>query len=364
MACTRDATIYQGAFGTRRLGANKPMTLDAVGWIASMTKPITTAAVMQLVERGKLGLDDDMGRWVPELAKAQVLEGFDAGGMPQLRTRKRPLTLRQLLTHTSGYGYGMWNEPLARYMDITGLPSTQSCLNAALGAPLLFEPGERWNYGINLELVGKVIEAVSGHKLGTYLKENLLDPLGMDSTGFRITPSMRKRMVRLHERDAQGVLTAGDFEVPQAPEFEMGGGGLYSTAGDYLAFVRMILNKGVGNGHRVLQAATVDLMASSHTGTLRVGALRTVNAQRSNDVEFFPGIPKSWGLGFMINHERAPTGRGAGSLAWAGLSNCYFWIDPAAGIGGVYMTQILPFADAKSLPLYLDFETAVYQSLA
>jgi CubicO group peptidase (beta-lactamase class C family) len=364
MVCTRDATPYEGAFGTRRLGVNKPMAIDSVVWIASMTKPITSAGVMQLVEQGRIGLDDAVGRWVPELASVQVLEGFDAAGSPRLRAPKRPITLRHLLTHTSGHGYAMWNEPLARYMQVTGLPATSSCQNAALRLPLLFDPGERWNYGINIELAGKVIEAVSGKKLGVYLKENLFDPLGMDSTGFRITPSMRKRMARLHERVADGALTAGDFEVPQEPEFELGGGGLYSTAADYLAFVRMILNKGVGNGNRVLESETVDRMSRNHMGELRVVPLRTVNPLRSNDAEFFPGVPKSWGLGFMINHDRAPTGRSAGGLAWAGLSNCYFWIDPVVGIGGVYMTQILPFADVKSLPLFLDFETAVYRALS
>ena len=364
MACTRDAMLYEGAFGTRRLGVNKPMTIDSVVWIASMTKPITSAGAMQLVEQGRIGLEDAVGRWVPELASVQVLEGFDATGSPRLRAPKRPITLRHLLTHTSGYGYGMWDEPIARYMEVTGLPATSSCENAALRLPLLFDPGERWNYGINIELAGKVIEAVSGKKLGVYLKESLFDPLGMDSTGFRIAPSMRKRMARLHERSADGVLTAGDFEVPQEPEFETGGGGLYSTAVDYLVFVRMILNKGAGNGNRVLKAETVELMSRNQMGELRVAPLRTVNPLRSNDVEFFPGVPKSWGLGFMINHDRAPTGRSPDSLAWAGLSNCYFWIDPAAGIGGVYMTQILPFADVKSLPLFLDFETAVYRSLS
>jgi len=364
MACTRDATIYEGAFGTRKLGVNKPMATDTVAWIASMTKPVTSAAAMQLVEQGRLQLDEPAARWAPELAAVQVLEGFDASGAPRLRPPKRPITLRHLLTHTSGYGYGMWNAPIARYMELTNLPGTASCENAALRLPLLFDPGERWNYGINIEWVGKVIEGASGGTLGEYLKQNLFVPLGMDSTGFRITPAMRKRMSRLHERDAQGVLAAGDFEVPQEPEFEMGGGGLYSTAPDYLAFVRMILNRGAVNGNRVLQTETVELMSRNHMGDLRVVPMVTTNPSRSNDAEFFPGVPKSWGLGFMINHEAAPTGRCAGGLAWAGLSNCYFWIDPAAGVGGVYMTQILPFADAKSLPLFLEFETAVYRSLS
>jgi CubicO group peptidase (beta-lactamase class C family) len=363
MATAGGATIYEGAFGTRRLGMAKPMSIDTVTWIASMTKPVTSAAAMQLVEQGRLHLDEPAQRWAPGLADARVLEGFDAQGSPILRPPKRPITLRHLLTHTSGYGYGMWNPPLARYMELTGTPGTASCENAALRLPLLFDPGERWNYGINLEWVGKVVEGASALSLGEYLRQNLFDPLGMDSTGFRITPAMRKRMSRMHERDAAGVLTAGDFEVPQEPEFEMGGGGLYSTAPDYLAFMRMILNRGSGNGHRVLKPETVELMSRNDMGGLRVERMVTTNPLRSNDAEFFPGIAKGWSLGFMVNHDTAPTGRSAGSLAWAGLSNCYFWIDPARDVAGVFLTQILPFADVKSLPLFLEFETAVYRSL-
>jgi CubicO group peptidase (beta-lactamase class C family) len=363
MAVAGDTTIYQGAFGTRRLGMDKPMTLDTVAWIASMTKPVTSAAAMQLVEQGRLGLDEPASQWAPDLANVRVLEGFDASGAPQLRKPKHAITLRHLLTHTSGYGYGMWSPPLARYMELTGVPGTASCLNAALTLPLLYDPGEQWSYGINLEWVGKTIEGASGMSLGRYLRENLLDPLGMNSTAFRINPTMRKRMSRMHERDAAGVLAAGDFEVPQDPEFEMGGGGLYSTAPDYLAFMRMILDRGKGHGVRVLKPETVELMARNHMGDLRVQRMVTTNPARSNDAEFFPGVAKTWGLGFMINEGIAPTGRAAGSLAWAGLSNCYFWIDPARNVGGVYLTQILPFADTKSLPLFLEFEKLVYQSL-
>ena len=364
MATAGDATIYEGAFGTRRLGAVKPVAIDTVVWIASMTKPITSAAAMQLVEQGRLQLDVPAARWAPALADVQVFEGFDAQGTPLLRPPKRPITLRHLLTHTSGYGYGTWHGPLACYMETMNLPGTASCENAALRLPLLFDPGERWNYGINIEWVGKTIESASGMSLGAYLRGNLFDPLGMDSTGFRITPAMRKRMSRVHERDAGGELSAGDFEVPQEPEFEMGGGGLYSTAPDYLAFMRMILHGGTGNGNRVLKPETVELMSRNHMGDLRVEPLITTNPMRSNDAEFFPGMPKSWGLGFMLNHEKAHTGRSAGSLAWAGLSNCYFWIDPARNVGGVFLTQILPFADVKALPLFLEFETAVYRSVA
>jgi len=365
LAIAGDTTLYEGAFGSRRLGAAEAMDLDTVGWIASMTKPLTSVAAMQLVEQQRLKLDEPAQRWAPELARVQVLEGFDASsGAPRLRAPTRPITLRHLLNHTAGYGYGMWSAPLARYMELMNLPGTATCEKAALRLPLLSDPGERWNYGINIEWVGKVIEGASGMTLGAYMRDNLFGPLGMDSTGFRITPSMRARLSCLHERNARGALVAGDYEVPQSPEFELGGGGLYSTAPDYTTFMRMILNRGVGNGTRVLKAETVDLMCRNQIGDLRVERLMTTNAARSNDAEFFPGVPKSWGFGFMINQQPAPTGRSAGSVAWAGLSNCYFWIDPVKRIAGVYVTQILPFADTKSLPLYLNFETAVYRSAA
>ena len=227
----------------------------------------------------------------------------------------------------------------------------------------MVDPGERWNYGINLEWAGKTVEAVSGKKLSAYLRENLLDPLGMRDTAFKITPSMRERLAKLHERDDNDALRAIEFEVPQEPETEMGGGGLYSTAGDYLKFVRMILNRGRGESGRVLKPETVDLMSRNHIGELRVTMLKTVMPTRSNDVELFAGVPKTWGLSFMINEKTAPTGRSPGSLSWAGLSNCYYWIDPSRQLGGVYLTQIFPFGDRKALPLYLEFETAVYESL-
>jgi len=340
------------------------MALDSVMWIASMTKPVTAVASMQLVEQGRIQLDEPAARWAPDLDKVQLLEGFDADGTPRLRPPRRPITLRHLLSHTSGHGYGMWNPELARYLEQTDLPGTMTCQNVALALPLLFDPGERWNYGISMEWAGKVIEGASGMRLGEYLRKNLFEPLSMDSTGFRITKEMRRRMSRLHERDAEGNLVAGDFEVPQEPEFELGGGGLYSTAPDFLAFMRMVLGRGTYKGHRVLKPETLDLMSRNQLGVLRVGRMVTTNPARSNDAEFFPGVAKGWGLGFMINLEAAPTGRSAGSLAWAGLTNCYFWIDPARNTGGLCLTQVLPFADVKALPLFLEFETEVYRSLS
>jgi CubicO group peptidase (beta-lactamase class C family) len=361
MATDRDGTIYQGAFGKRVLGQPAGMSLDTVAWIASMTKAITGAAAMQLVEQGKLDLDAPATAVVGELQQAQVLEGFDAAGQPKMRPPKRPITLRHLLTHTAGFGYEIWSGDVAAYQTAKNLPGIISCQNAALKTPLLFDPGERWYYGINIDWAGKMVEAVSGKRLGAYLQENLFAPLGMSSTAFKITPAMRERLAKIHQRGDDDALTPQlDLEIPQDAEFDMGGGGLYSTAGDYLKFVRMILNRGKANGSQVLRPETVDQMSRNNMGESRVSLLKTAAPALSNDAEFFPGMSKSWGLTFQINDETAPTGRPAGGLMWAGLANSYYWIDPKTGIGGVYLTQVLPFADKKALALYYAFETAFY----
>jgi CubicO group peptidase (beta-lactamase class C family) len=359
----REHTLYEGAFGQRTLGAEAAMTTDTVGWIASMTKAITGAACMQLVEQGRIDLDSPAQKWVPRLAEARVLEGFDAAGQPRMRAPKRAITLRHLLTHTAGFGYEFWNADTGRYQAATGTPSIVSCTEAALMQPLLFEPGERWQYGINIDWAGKIVEAVSGQKLGAYLAEHVFGPLGMRDTAFRIRPDMQARLAKIHHRDDQGVLAAGDLLIEQNPENEMGGGGLYGTMPDYIRFVRMILNDGRAEAGRVLQAETVQLMCRNAMGDIRVTALPANMPPLTNDAEFFPGVEKSWGLSFQINEAAAPTGRPAGQLMWAGLANSYYWIDRQTGLGGAYMTQILPFADSKSLPLYYEFESGVYHSL-
>ncbi len=359
----RDGTLYQGAFGKRVLGQDVPMTVDTVAWIASMTKAITATAAMQLVEQGQLHLDRPAAEVVPELGEVVVLDGFDADGRPRTRPPRRPITLRHLLTHTAGFSYELWNADIQKYQAAHGLPGITTCEHRALKTPLLFDPGERWEYGINIDWAGKLVEAASGQRLGAYLRANIFEPLGMSSTAFKLTPEMRSRLAKIHQRGEDGSLTSTDLEIPQEPKFEMGGGGLYSTAPDYIRFVRMILNRGELDGNRVLRPETVDLMAQNHMGNLRVTELKTAIPPLTNDAEFFPGIPKTWALSFQINTEPAPTGRPAGGLMWAGLANSYYWIDLQNGIGGVYITQILPFADVKSLPLYYAFETAVYRAL-
>ena len=363
MVTDREHTLYEGAFGQRVLGDGPAMTVDTVGWIASLTKALTGTACMQLVEQGRIDLDSPALQWVPRLAEARVLEGFDDAGQPVMRAPKRPITLRHLLTHTAGFGYEFWSAETGRYQAATGTPSIISCTEAALMQPLLFDPGERWCYGISIDWAAKIVEAVSGQTLGAYLAENVFAPIGMHDTAFRIRPDMRERLAKIHHRDDNGNLVAGELEIDQNPESEMGGGGLYGTVGDYLKFVRMILNDGQAEGGRVLKAETVQQMSRNAMGDLRVEMLPTQIPSLTNDAEFFPGVPKSWGLSFQINEAAAPTGRPAGQLMWAGLANTYFWIDRQTGIGGVYMTQILPFGDTRSLPLYYEFESAVYHSM-
>ncbi len=360
LAGTDQGTIYEGAFGRRDLSKPDPMTPDTVFWIASMTKAIVSAAAMQMVEQGKVGLDQDLGEILPQLAKPQVLEGWDDSGKPRLRSARGPVTLRHLLTHTAGFSYEMWNADIVRYREHAGVPGIISCQNRALETPLVADPGTRWEYGINIDFAGKLVETLSGQRLDAYLQDHVFAPLGMVETGFKIRPDQRGRLARMHARQSDGSLVPIDFEIPQEPEFHMGGGGLYSVGHDYLAFCRMILGRGTLDGKQVMKPETVALMGQNNIGDLTVTKLVTVAAEASNDAEFFPGMPKKWGLGFMVSTAAVPGRRSANALTWAGLGNTYFWIDPASRVCGVILTQILPFADPKVLALYDAFETAVY----
>jgi CubicO group peptidase (beta-lactamase class C family) len=353
-----DGEIVAAAAGVRDVNSGAAMHPDSIVWIASMTKAVTAAAAMQQVEQGKLSLDAPIGSVLPQLADVQVLDGFDAGGAPKLRPARAPITLRHLLTHSSGFVYDLWNADMARYLEVTGKPGIISCTNAALDLPLVFDPGAAWDYGIGIDWAGKAVEAVSGKTLGSYLADSLFRPLGMRDTGFRISDDQRSRLALVHARTPDGVVVT-DFEIPQTPEFEMGGGGLYATVSDYLRFARMILAGGALDGTRVLAPSTVATMGQNAMGDLRCRALKSAAPGSTNDVDFLAGM--QWGLSFLINPEVLPSGRSAGSLAWAGLANSYYWIDPSKKVAGVYATQLLPFFDAAAVALFGAFETAVYE---
>jgi methyl acetate hydrolase len=356
-------TIYQGAFGPAHLKGGPPMALDAVFRIASMTKAVTAVAAMQLVEQGRVELDAPLGAIIPKLGDRQVLEGFDAQGKARLRPAKGPITLRQLLTHTSGFAYDMWNADLVRHMAAAGIPSVGTGLNASLDVPLVFDPGEKWEYGIGIDWVGKVVEAVSGQTLDAFMAEHIFEPLAMVDTAFAPTPSMAARLAGLNLRAEDGSMGPFDFPAPPGPpEFFGGGGGLHSTLSDYLAFIQMVLHEGSWNGARVLAPETLALMSRSHIGDIPIRRLTTANPFLSRDLTLQAAAPAGWGLSWIVHDEARAEGRGQGALSWAGLFNTYYWIDPAAKTGGVWMTQILPFEDPQALAVFGAFEKAVYAS--
>ena len=364
MAATDDGELYECALGLRDPAKGLAMTRDTLFRIASMTKAVTSVAAMQLVENGKLQLDESLGTVLPELASPQVLEGFGDSGVPRLRPARAPITLRRLLTHTAGFGYEMLNADLIRYVGATGMPSTSTGSLAALRLPLLFDPGERWEYGINIDWVGRAVEAVSGKTLDVYFSEHIFGPLGMTDTGFALSSEQRSRLARVHRRAADGSRAPIEVNLPPAaPEFWAGGGALYSTGPDYLRFLRMLLGRGQLDGSQLLRPATVDLMAQNQIGDRVAGVWRTAMPEVTNDLDLFPGIPCRWGLGYMVTMGPGPYGRSAGSLTWAGLFNCYYWIDPQRRVTGVILTQILPFADPVVLRLYGGFERGIYDAL-
>lgn len=364
VAANERGILYEGAFGTRDIASGPAMTIDTIFRIASMTKAVTSVAAMQLVEQGRIGLDEPVGRVVPGLAAPQVLEGFDAAGAPRLRPARRPITLRHLLTHTAGFAYDWDNSDLRRYIETTGTPPTASGRLAALNLPLVFDPGERWEYGINTDWVGRLVEAVGGEPLDRYFRDHITAPLGMSDTGFQLSSEQTRRLVGVHRRKADGTVEPFTVETPREREFWAGGGGLHASARDYLRFLQMLMQGGRLDGAAILRPQTVALMAENQIGPLPAGIIRSTMPERAHDFEPLPGIPCRFGLGFLINMEPGPNGRSAGSLAWAGIYNSYYWLDPKARVAGVILTQILPFADPRVLALLGAFERAVYDAVA
>jgi methyl acetate hydrolase len=363
MVTDRERNIYEGAAGVRRLDRDQPMTTNDAFALFSTTKAITATAALQLIEEGRLDLDAPASKYVPDIGRLQVIEGFDANGEPRLRAPKREVTTKHLLTHTGGFGYDFFNKTYAQLAEKKGQPSVITASKAALMTPMLFDPGDKWEYGSNLDWVGQVIEGITGQRLGEVLQTRIFDPLGMRDTTFALNDGLRARLAGMHARNADGSLAPMDFELPSAPEVHMGGHGLYGTVGDYMRFIRMWLNDGRGEHGQVLKPETVRMAERNHLGPNKVTMLPGVIPSLSNDAEFFPGQSKSWSLAFMVNDEDAPTGRPAGALGWAGLANLFYWIDRKNGIGGFWATQILPFGDPASFVGYMNLETAMYAHL-
>jgi methyl acetate hydrolase len=354
MATDRQRILYQGAFGMADVATGRALTADALFRIASMTKAITSTAAMQLVEQGRFGLDDPVEKYLPAFARLQVFESFDgATGAYRLRPATRIVTVRHLMTHTSGLGYGFTNATVRDFKPRAGE-------DYPVG-PLVFEPGEGWLYGTSTDWLGRLVEAVSGRPLDEYFRRRILEPLGMADTFYNVPTDKQARLVATHHRRADGTIVK---EATQPAPFInpiIGGGGLSSTAGDYIRFVRMILNDGQLDGVRILKADTVEAMSRNQIGAVGVPALKTALPERSDDFSFVADGRDKWGLGFLITVDEVAGKRSAGSLSWGGIYNTYFWIDRTRGIAGVIMTQFLPFADRKALAMYDTFERGVYQ---
>ena len=353
MATDRKRVLYQGAFGFADLLAARPMAVDALFRIASMTKPITSTAAMQLVEQGRIALEDPVEKYLPQFSKLSVFESFDSvTGDYQVRPTTKSATIRHLLTHTSGLAYNFTSPVVRDFKPRVGEEYPVG--------PLLFEPGERWHYGTSTDWLGRLVEKVSGLPLEAYFHQHIFDPLGMPDTFYYVPAGKQDRVVTVNRRQADGSIVKEPDQPPMTGFTRIGGGGLSSTASDYIRFTRMLLNGGELEGVRVLSASTVALMAQNHIGALGVPALKTAMPNRSNDFSFIADGRDKWGLGFLITTDAVPGKRSSGSLSWGGINNTYFWVDQTRGVAGVILMQFLPFADRKALALYDAFERGLY----
>jgi CubicO group peptidase (beta-lactamase class C family) len=329
-----------------------PMHEDTLFQIASMTKALTSVAVLQLVERGKLDLDAPVGAILPELAEPQVLGGFGEDGAAILRPASTAVTLRHLLLHTSGCGYTFMNADLLRHAMASGKMAAGK--RASLDLPLLFDPGTQWQYGVGIDWAGLAVEAVTGMTLGDWFEKEITGPLGMHQTRFRA--AWAADAAQVHVREGDGFKTQG--MVLGGGEYHNGGGGLSSTAGDYARFLRMILRGGELDGVRVLSPEMAKIArADALPEHLSAGEMTTAMPNFATAFNPLPDQRGGWTLGgFLVNTETGPAGRSPGSLHWAGIFNCYYWIDTERDFAGMILAQIAPFADPGVLGSFAALE--------
>jgi methyl acetate hydrolase len=354
MAANRSGIVYQGAFGVADIDQARPLALDSLFRIASMTKAVTSTAAMQLVEQGRFAIDDRVDKYFPEFAELSVFESFDAAtGAYALRPATAPVTVRHLFTHTSGLGYPFTSATLRDFKPRVGE-------NYPVG-PLLFEPGTRWHYGTSVDWLGRLVEKVSDSPLEDYFRQKIFAPLGMPDTFYFVPKHKQARLVTVNQRRADGSLAEDSVQPPTSGFTPVGGGGLTSTAPDYIRFTRMFLNHGELDSARILSPESVALMGQNAIGSIGVPALKTAMPARSEDFSFIADGRDKWGLGFLITTDAVEGKRSAGSLSWGGIDNTYYWIDPARDLTGVILMQFLPFADRRALAVYDTFERGAYR---
>ncbi len=350
---------WSGAAGDAAAG--RPAAEDTVFRIFSMTKAVGAFAAAQMIDRGAFSLDTPVEEILPEWREIQVLEGMD-GATPRLRAPKTKATIRNLATHTTGNVYEFWNADIQAWMGATEHPTIVSGLERALSYPLVFDPGARWDYGIGIDWLGRCVERVDGRRIDQYCREEIFEPLGMPDTGFEVSEAMRPRLAEVRARGEDGAFGPFELAPPSQPEFYGMGHALYSTAPDYMRFLRMLMKGGELDGRRVIGAETLGRLLENQIGALRMGPMRTVAPPISADVDLFPGIDKTHSFFCMRVEGDVPGMRSAGAQAWAGVLNTHYWFDPSRDVIGLIMTQTLPFVEPPFLRLYERFERAVYRA--
>jgi methyl acetate hydrolase len=357
MVANAAGPTYSGAFGDAAPGVRAAE--NTVFRIFSMTKAVGSTAAMLLIDRGKLDPDTPVQDILPEFAEIQVLERFD-GDKPVLRAPKAKATARHLATHTSGLEYEFWNGDVANYLAKTGHPTILSGLKKAMFYPMMTDPGTRWGYGPSIDWLGLMVEKIDGRRIDQFCREEIFKPLGMTDTAFEVSDAMAKRLAAVKIRGEDGKF--GPFEIapPSKPEVYGMGHALYSTAPDYIKFLRMYLNRGTLNGSRILSEKGVDWMFADRMNGLTFEKMVTAVPAVTADFDPWPGTRRTHSFGFFRNEAEVPGRRSAGSLTWAGVLNTHFWLDPKKDVAAVIMTQSLPFVEPRYMQLYADYETAVY----
>ena len=351
----KERILYLNAFGKQNVGQNIPMAKDSIFRIASMTKPITSVAIMMLVEQGKVRLADPVSKYLPEYKGREVIASFnEKDGTYTTRPAKREITIRHLLTHTSGLGYDFTSPTVAALLKKTGKSEQE--------LPLLFEPGTQWLYSTSPGVLGDLLKKLSGQSLEQHFKETVFRPLQMADTSFYVPEEKMKRLVTKHKRE--GAKMTETSNPANFTAFESGEGGLNGTAADYAAFVQMLLNYGSWRGTRLLKPESVRQMISNQIGAVTVSEMPAVMPELSAAFPFGAGKDK-FGLGFQITmtEGKARHERSAGSYAWAGIYNTHFWVDPKRGIGVIFLSQDLPFYNATTMNLLRQFEHLIYANL-
>ena len=355
--------LFTHASGYRDYEKGQMMRPDSIFAIASMTKLITTIAVLQLVEADLVELDSGIDQYLPETINPKIIQGFDKDDNPIFVDAARSPTVRELITHTSGYVYSIWNE-MALSAQAKGVTSPLGGGKESIIVPLYFEPGSNWEYGVGIDWLGVMVEEVSGKRLMDFFEEKIFLPLRMEDTFFEFPSEKMDRSVMMTAR-VKGELVKSELYQPVPAErgsmgFYGGGGGLYSTVNDYARVMRALLNGGSLDGQRVLSEEMVAQMFANQIGSIDVSPGKAQIKALSNDFDMGFGSSAKWGLGFLLSPEGTESGRGRGSASWAGLFNSYFWIDRENDLCAVFATQVLPFYDEEAVSVLKLFEAQVY----